>query len=147
MTTATAIRSQTFNRVTKARKLAEVLDWTLGDARVATDNEWFHALKWAHVNTPSAATKAAVVALMDVAAGRLQERLTNVSGDEHKAYLTARKAAVMVTAFEAAGLAADAEPTQEQWDLANRISAALTGVKKVAPVSDPVRDAVAALRA
>lgn len=150
MSNATQSRSETFNRMAKAKRLAEVLDWTTADARIATESEWHQARLFAHVSAPSAETRAAVTALMDVAAGATQRRLEEASGSEHIAYRTARKAAIIAMSFEAAGLDDLNEATEEQWEIANKISARLTGVtstKTLNRVSDSVRDAVAALLA
>lgn len=146
MSTATATRSETFNRTVKAKAIAEVLDWTLTDARIATENEWVHGAKFAHVPAPSLATRAAATALMDVQQGRYRESATG-AGPERIAYNTVRRAALIAEAFATAGLEAGQNPTEEQWDIAGRLASVTAGVRPNPDVSQSVRDAVQALRA
>lgn len=107
------------NRARKAARLARVVETRVDDARVLTDEQWAEATIIAGVVTPSAATRAGVVALVDVAQGRTSERATG-SADEQIAYNSLRKAGRIAEVFAEVGLDAE-DATAEQWDLARQI--------------------------
>lgn len=142
MSTIAKTRNEAANRAVKAARIAEVMFWNTGDARTASAVEWIASARFAWVPEPSPATRAAVTALIDVAAGRPSERYHG-SGAEVTAYNVTRKAALIAVAFESVG--ADEEPTDEQWTLGNQIAAAHVGTR-VMPLSSTIREVTQALR-
>lgn len=152
MSTATLAppRSETYRRAALAKRLSEVLAWHMDDARVAEDYDWISALPFAYFpgvtgNNLTPEVKASVMALMDVADKRYRVNQKDAPGREKVAYFVARKAMLIVLAFKAANLPDGVEPTDEQWELANQISAKMAGVRPT-NLSPTIREAVAALR-
>lgn len=139
----TQLEETTYHRARRAERFATAFGaffWS-GDSREIADEAWFDAADALGVLMPSAETRAATMALLDVEQGLLD--LTPPEGDRDtiRGYYTLRKAARIAQQFTNAGVTSVQEVTPVMWREA-RIKAGLTS--KEAP-SDITRAAVAGI--
>lgn len=139
----TALEETTFHRARRAERFATAFGgffWD-GDPGRITDDDWFSAADALGVLMPSAETRAATMAILDVERGYLERKPPTQDRDALRAYYTLRKAARIAQHFINAGVTDTREATPLMWREA-RIKAGLTSNE--AP-SDVTRAAIAGI--
>lgn len=139
----TPIEETTFHRARRAERFATAFGaffWN-GDSREITDDQWFDAADALEALMPSAETRAATMALLDVERGHLALKAPEGDRDTARSYYTLRKAARLAQQFTDAGVLDIHEVTSSMWREA-RINAGLS--TNEAP-SDITRAAVAGI--